>query len=280
MPDPPGVLVLDKDLHMASATPAATAWLATLNATVDTLPPVVLAAAGAAAARESEVLAHARSDQGAWIVVHASRLAPSTQVAVMLNVADPAHLAPLLMRAYGLTDRERDLVQQMLTGAPTTLIARRLAIAEDTVQQHLSSVFSKTGTHSRGELVGLLFRRHYEPRVCDNETEPRPSDLRATVPCPGPTHLPRNAQSCRDPRGHPNKWPRHRVANGGSPAGREALAPETRRTVPWEVRPADRLPFRCGSGQGLPRPCCRRQGRRGRRLGRRVPRWPRTPRFR
>lgn len=185
LPDPPGVLVLDKDLHVTSATPAATAWLARLNATVDTLPPVVLAAAGAAAAREGEVLAHARSDRGAWIVVHASRLAPSTQIAVVLSVPDPAHLAPLLMRAYGLSDRERDLVQQVLTGASTTLIAHRLAIAEDTVQQHLSSVFSKTGTHSRGELVGLLFRRHYEPRVCDNESRAMAQRPARHGPMPG-----------------------------------------------------------------------------------------------
>lgn len=177
LPNPPGVLVLDDDLRVVSATPAATVWLARLNGTVDRLPAVVLAAAGAAVAREGEVLAHARSDQGAWIVVHGSRLAPSRQVAVVLSVADPAHLAPLLMRAYGLTDRERSLVDHVLTGAPTTLIARKLAIAEDTVQQHLSSVFTKTGTRSRGELVGLLFRRHYVPRVRDNDT-------RSTAQCP------------------------------------------------------------------------------------------------
>lgn len=169
LPDPPGVLVLDEDLQLVSATPAATAWLARLNGAVDRMPAVVLAAAGAAAAREGEVLAHARSAHGAWIVVHGARLARSRQVAVVLDVANEARLAPLLMRAYGLTDRERDLVQHVLTGASTTVIARTLAIAEDTVQQHLSSVFAKTGTRSRGELVGLLFRRHYGPRVGDND---------------------------------------------------------------------------------------------------------------
>ena len=170
LPHPPGVLVLDEGLHVVSATPAATAWLASLNGSVDKLPTVVLTAAGAALARQGEVLAHARSDHAGWIVVHGSRLAPSRQVAVVLNVADAAHLVPLLLRAYGLTNRERDLVHHVLTGAPTTVIARRLAIAEDTVQQHLSSVFAKTGTRSRGELAGLLFRRHYGPRVRDNET--------------------------------------------------------------------------------------------------------------
>lgn len=161
------------------------AWLASLSGTVDRLPAVVLAAAGAAVAREGEVLAHAHSDHGGWVVVHGSRLAPSRQVAVVLDVANETHLVPLLMRAYGLTDRERDLVQHVLAGAPTTVIARRLAIAEDTVQQHLSSVFTKTGTRSRGELVGLLFRRHYGPRVRDNETRTTPQRPARHGPMPG-----------------------------------------------------------------------------------------------
>ena len=192
--DPPGVLVLDGALHVVSVTPAASGWLANLDGSVDKLPPVVLAVAGAAMARQDEVLAHARSDKSGWIVVHGARLAPSKQVAVVLNAADSAHLMPLLMRAYGLTERERDLVNHVLTGAPTTVIARRLAITEDTVQQHLGHVFTKTGTRSRGELVGLLFRRHYGPRVRDNETRatgPRPARHR---PMPGtewaPTHAP------------------------------------------------------------------------------------------
>ncbi|WP_183095372.1 helix-turn-helix transcriptional regulator [Nocardioides stalactiti] len=169
LPDPPGVLLLDEDLRSTSATPPAVEWLRDLDGTVERLPAVVAAVAGAAVAREGEASAHVRSARGTWVVVHGSRLAPSREVAVVLSAADPTHLAPLLMRAHGLTDRERQLVHRVLTGASTTVIARDLAIAEDTVQQHLSSVFNKTGTRSRGELVGLLFRHHYEPRVRDNE---------------------------------------------------------------------------------------------------------------
>ena len=108
---------------------------------------------------------------GTWLTVHGTRLdgPAGRQVAVVLDAAQPAHLAAVLMRVYGLTAREQEVTRLVIRGATRTVAARRLAIAEDTVQKHVQSVFGKTGARSRGELVSLLFRTHYEPRVRDNE---------------------------------------------------------------------------------------------------------------
>src|SRR5262249_59215227 len=110
--------------------------------------------------------------------------AGSRGVAVIMERADPDRLAPLLMAAYELTDREKDVTRLVLQGETTSATAARLFISPQTVQQHLKSIFDKTGVRSRRELVGKMFFTHYEPRVRDNERRaptarplPRPPPL-------------------------------------------------------------------------------------------------------
>ncbi len=51
------------------------------------------------------------------------------------------------------TDRELDVLREMLTGDSNTKIAERLGISENTVKFHIQSMLQKTGFHSRTELV-------------------------------------------------------------------------------------------------------------------------------
>jgi DNA-binding CsgD family transcriptional regulator len=90
-------------------------------------------------------------------------------VAVIIELAHPARITPLLMAAYGLSEREQDVTRLVLQSCSTTDIADRLYISVNTVQQHLKSIFEKTSVRSRRDLVGKVFFAHYEPRVRDNE---------------------------------------------------------------------------------------------------------------
>ena len=173
LPNAPGLVILDERLAVESATPTSPGWLADLGGTIETPPASVLVVAGqvlsgSGGPAESRVLA----GDGRWIVLQGSRLAHRDgrrHVSVIIEAAQPIHLTSLLMRAYGLTAREQEVVRLVLRGESTETIARELAIASGTVQAHLRNIFEKTGVRSRRALVAVAFQRHYEPRVRDNE---------------------------------------------------------------------------------------------------------------
>jgi len=111
------------------------------------------------------------SRSGRWMVLHGASLVSDgrRRIAVILEPAHPARITPLLMAAYGLTEREQDVTRLVLQGESTTQIAERLVVSTHTVQEHLKSIFEKTGVRSRRDLVGKVFFAHYEPRLRENE---------------------------------------------------------------------------------------------------------------
>jgi DNA-binding CsgD family transcriptional regulator len=179
--DSPGLLILDDHWELESATPGVERWLSELpdgDTEAGRLPTAVLTLAGRVLhlsenpTRSTDIaVARVLSRTGRWMVLHGACLTSTgdRRIAIIVEPANPSRLYPLLMSAYGLTEREKDITKLVLQGASTSEIAADLVVSAHTVQQHLKSIFDKTGVHSRRDLVGKVFFAHYEPRFRDNE---------------------------------------------------------------------------------------------------------------
>jgi len=158
----PGVVVLAADRRVESITAPARRWLDELGAPFpgesSNLPLVVHAIAervrGTGAAANARVL----GTSGDWIEVLGSPAEDNAErVVIVLQAATAPSLVPLISAAHGLTPRERELAALAVRGYATKEMAARLFISPHTVQQHLKSIFAKTGVRSRRELVARVY---------------------------------------------------------------------------------------------------------------------------
>jgi DNA-binding CsgD family transcriptional regulator len=172
-PGSPGVVLLERDDSIALASAEAEDLLEELLEGAPDgvgVPRVVIAVASRAraAAAGTEALdarARVRTARGRWLSVHGSTVGSDGRCAVILEAASSSDLARLIAEAYGLTERERKVTQLVAQGQPTDAIAGQLYLSPWTVQDHLKSIFEKTGVGTRGELVARLFFEHYAPHL-------------------------------------------------------------------------------------------------------------------
>ncbi|MGV9317296.1 helix-turn-helix transcriptional regulator [Streptomyces sp. NPDC003691] len=133
------------------------------------LPPALYGVAAAVRAPGSTGFlaswAHTRSR--GRVRLHAWRLEGQgpARVAVAVEPAGPGEEIALITAVHGLTPREAEITALVLSGHSTAEISRLTRLSPYTVQEHLTSVFDKTGVRSRRDLVAALFVRHVEPRL-------------------------------------------------------------------------------------------------------------------
>lgn len=172
--DAPGVLLLGADGALVGTTPAGDRWLEEMGHSVSAELPVPTAVyAVAALLRQVEATEglvprlRVRTRAGRWAVLHASRLPAvgRATVAVVVEEASATEVAPIIMLAYGLTDKERTVTGLVCQGRSTAEIAASSHISPNTVQDHLKSVFDKVGVRSRRELAARILREQYLPRA-------------------------------------------------------------------------------------------------------------------
>ncbi|HEX5945138.1 MAG TPA: helix-turn-helix transcriptional regulator [Acidimicrobiales bacterium] len=184
----PGMLLFDVAGELVSVDDEARHWLDQLapEPGVPTdhgvlplwmLITVFRAAAIGRGAGDGTARTRVRTQQGRWLACHASCLrgadGSTGDVAVVLEPAPPAAVAPLVVEAYDLTAREQEIVHLLARGAGTAAIADELFLSKHTVRDHVKAIFAKAGVTSRGELVAKLFAEFYEPAHADDVTRGR-----------------------------------------------------------------------------------------------------------
>lgn len=160
LPDQARLILLDENYDVTSITPAALPLLGVDKET--RLPPPAYSVAARARVSGSSS-SRMRAPGGDWITLHGWRM-DASRVAVTIEPTHPDQVAALVLDAYGLSARERDVTQLVLLGHSTGEIARRLFVSPYTVQDHLKAVFDKTGVRSRRALIAELFFTRYWPR--------------------------------------------------------------------------------------------------------------------
>jgi DNA-binding CsgD family transcriptional regulator len=182
----PGVLVLDHRGWVSHYTAAAERWLHELEEDPDSgwwegrgptawregrgLPAAVWTMMGTL----RQALKHetdrdlndvprlcSRARSGRWLTLHGSltESAPDRrgEIVIVIEPSGPREVTWLRATAYGLSLRERAVVDLVVRGASTKQISQALYISEYTVQDHLSNIFDKIGVRDRRTLVKRLY---------------------------------------------------------------------------------------------------------------------------
>ena len=155
----PSIVVTGPSGEPRAITAAARTWQDELNEIAPGRFEVLLRAVvtGTRAAATGTFQARVQTASGGWVVLQGSRLiGDEEEVVVTIEPASGHHLVGMLLAAYGLTTREREICLEVISGHTTAAIADRLSISPHTVQDHLKAAFGKVGVRSRGELVATL----------------------------------------------------------------------------------------------------------------------------
>lgn len=181
-PNAPGLLLFDRCGTLVSVNNEAERWLDEVPADVVPTGPLfdpstgpslpsavvsVLARARSIAAGHERGPARLRlrSRTGRWLIVHASCLrgpdAAAGTTALVIEPAQSAEIAPIIVEAYSLTPREQEITRAIARGLDSAEIAETSHLSVHTVRDHVKAIFEKVGVSSRGELVAKLFADHY-----------------------------------------------------------------------------------------------------------------------
>jgi DNA-binding CsgD family transcriptional regulator len=172
----PGLVVLGPDDEVELITPPAFELLDAMRTgpragADETPPPALLALAAFTRSRtrdaDASPSAVAVPASSGWITLHASLPdgEAAGRVAIVCERAATPEVTAVRLEAQGVTAREREIAGLLARGLTNPEIASRLVLSPYTVQDHIKSLFEKTGVSSRQELVARVFLDDYLPQI-------------------------------------------------------------------------------------------------------------------
>lgn len=167
LPAGPVVLLLSPALEVRAQTPQTLRYLQVLvPPEAEDQAPIPAGAYNVAAqllAAEAGVddnppVARVHLAAGRWLTLRAARMdtaaaAAGRDVAVSIEPSTAGDRVTVFARACGLTPREAELLRHLAGGATTREVARQMFVSENTVQDHLKSIFDKSTARSRRALL-------------------------------------------------------------------------------------------------------------------------------
>ncbi|PTT60341.1 helix-turn-helix transcriptional regulator [Arthrobacter sp. HMWF013] len=162
------VLTLDEDMAVVGGTSSVDEWLGLLQAgprPFHTVPAEVLNVAAQLLALEAGVDGHpawsrVHLGSGQWAILRASRMGSAGSeatppLAVTIQACPPEARLDIFARSFGITPRQRELLELAAAGVDTAAMATALGISAYTVQDQFKQIFDACGVHSRAALLAL-----------------------------------------------------------------------------------------------------------------------------
>nr|SBO97124.1 putative transcriptional regulator [Nonomuraea gerenzanensis] len=167
---PTGVIMVGPDHTVRSVSPQARAWMRQMWPGLGSGVPdwiadafwVGLSLHARTHARDARawapLLCTPTANFGRSILIHAQPLDDRGEgdVAILVQAAAGSLLLPSFCDWYGITARERRVLEHLHDGAAPKQIARALDVSAYTVNDHLKSVYGKTRAQGRDELIAAI----------------------------------------------------------------------------------------------------------------------------
>ncbi|MEW9873720.1 helix-turn-helix transcriptional regulator [Arthrobacter sp. HS15c] len=165
---PQAVLTLDENMAVVGETASTRDWLELLQPgprPYQAVPAEVLNVAAQLLAREAGVddhdaAARVHLGSGRWGILRASRMASGVPgatppLAVTIQECPPGARLDMFARCFGLTPRQRELLELASAGASTASMAASQGTTAYTVQDQFKQIFENCGVRTRASLLAM-----------------------------------------------------------------------------------------------------------------------------